>query len=216
MKFRTGFVTNSSSISYILFNVKNVKLWDYLTRLGIKLDNSGVDEDDYPAFWDLEYDFREDGVFSNGTKITLPSGLMGQLHEEPPFDIYGVKMSESVSEWLITVFMENYLWRESDGDNTWKNNEAVNELSRILTQDIKKDIANFDATIEDAHIEYEQGFEIEVYTCEEIDIHDGVRTFKIPETDYEYGRKLGDDLDFDGVPGKVITQKWENDQWVTI
>lgn len=40
MKFRTDFVTNSSDTSYLAFNIKNEKLWDYLSSLGIKLENS--------------------------------------------------------------------------------------------------------------------------------------------------------------------------------
>ena len=39
MKFRTDFVTNSSDSSFLTFNIKNKKLYDFLTKLGIKIEN---------------------------------------------------------------------------------------------------------------------------------------------------------------------------------
>lgn len=41
MKFRTDFVTNSSDTSYISFNVKNQKLYDFIESLGIKIKSAG-------------------------------------------------------------------------------------------------------------------------------------------------------------------------------
>ena len=219
MKFRTDFVTNSSDTSYLAFNIKNSKLWDYLTSLGIKFENS------------------DKGVFSDSTQITLPSGIKGCLCEEPK-KIPVIFNFQSISEWLVSIFKHTYDWLDDTEDSddydeidNYENNEEddeeydedkpikmweafVEELSQIITPDVEKTVASMDDSIEKAHIEYEEGFEGVLYSCEAVDINNGVRTVTTPEKDFFYANDLSE-FDFDGEPGEVITQKWINGRWVT-
>lgn len=210
MKFRTDFVTNSSDTSYLAFNIKNKKLWEYLTNLGIKFDSCN------------------EGEFSDSTKITLPSGLKGMIQdEEGPGSGYASYKFKSVSEWLIHVFLNDFTYIEGcedgideddyDDDKPLEMWEAfTSELSQIISPDKKRCIAGMDGDIEYAHIEYQEGAETEMNICEEINIHDGIRTVKTPEEEFLGGLILGEDVDFDGTPGQVISQKWTDGRWVTV
>ena len=202
MKFRTDYVTNSSSESFIYFNVKNTKLFEYLQSLGLKIQSS------------------EEGVFSKDMTVTLPSGVTGWLDEEE--SIYPFYDTSSISEWLMKT-IEEYVWEnpldELDDDfdewqEYWKTNRK--ELSRILTKNVMKRIIEMDGYIEHADIVLEDGFEGTIYTCQEITIDNGIRVDTTPEETHRYGVKLEKDFNFKGDPGKVITQKWENGHWIAI
>lgn len=202
MKFRIDFVTNSSSESFIYFNVKNTKLFEYLQSLGLKIQSS------------------EEGVFSKDMTVTLPSGVTGWLDEEE--SIYPFYDTSSISEWLMKT-IEEFVWEnpldELDDDfdewqEYWKTNRK--ELSRILTKNVMKRIAEMDGYIEHADIVLEDGFEGTIYTCQEITIDNGIRVDTTPEETHRYGVKLEKDFNFKGDPGKVITQKWENGHWIAI
>ena len=202
MKFRIDFVTNSSSESFIYFNVKNTKLFEYLQSLGLRIQSA------------------EEGVFNKEMSVTLPSGVTGWLDEEE--SIYPFYDTSSISEWLMKT-IEEYVWEnpldELDDDfdewqEYWKTNRK--ELSRILTKNVMKRIIEMDGYIEHADIVLEDGFEGTIYTCQEITIDNGIRVDTTPEETHRYGVKLEKDFNFKGDPGKVITQKWENGHWSAI
>ena len=202
MKFRIDFVTNSSSESFIYFNVKNTKLFEYLQSLGLRIQSA------------------EEGVFNKEMSVTLPSGVTGWLDEEE--SIYPFYDTSSISEWLMKT-IEEYVWEnpldELDDDfdewqEYWKTNRK--ELSRILTKHVMKRITEMDGYIEHADIVLEDGFEGTIYTCQEITIDNGIRVDTTPEETHRYGVKLEKDFNFKGDPGKVITQKWENGHWIAI
>ena len=202
MKFRIDFVTNSSSESFIYFNVKNTKLFEYLQSLGLRIQSA------------------EEGVFNKEMSVTLPSGVTGWLDEEE--SIYPFYDTSSISEWLMKT-IEEYVWEnpldELDDDfdewqEYWKTNRK--ELSRILTKNVMKRIIEMDGYIEHADIVLEDGFEGTIYTCQEITIDNGIRVDTTPKETHRYGVKLEKDFNFKGDPGKVITQKWENGHWIAI
>ena len=209
MKFRTDFVTNSSDTSYLAFNIKNKELFDYLSRLGIHIDTG------------------EQGVFDDNTEFTLPSGIRVAKGDEgigPNIDDY-----HSISEWLIDVFINEYIWAEEYAENDFddeeydedaeydkRREEYKAELKSIITIEERQLIRKMDSSIEYAHIEQEEGFEGELYTCKAVDVRDGIRTETIPERDFLYGLSIEEEFDFEGEPGEVSTQRWENGHWVTV
>ena len=222
MIFRSDFVTNSSSSSYLAFNVKNRKLWDYLSGLGFDFDNSQPEDDD------PDFEPFEDGVFSDGTIITLPSGIKGFLNWEEVPDVLGIRSFKTISEWIIHVIEEGYNWFDADtvdedddirdyDDRTWKYSEAEKELSEVLDPDRILEISDMEDNIEYASIEFEDCDECGYNACERIEVKGGTRTIEFPQEGLWRGIEL-EEYDAEnngGNPGEIITQKWENGCWVT-
>ena len=175
MKFRTDFVTNSSDSSFLAFNVKNKKLFKYLKKLGIKIEET------------------EKGTFTEGMRVTLPSGASQHIFFEEYWDFPYVEDCSSISAWLIKMI----LWEL--GDLGWRDEddpveEFTKELTRILekanlisvdwnmiedwAQDemddqLSESFDKMDKYIEQADIEHAYGFEGEVGPLEYIRIKDG-------------------------------------------
>ena len=210
MKFRTDFVTNSSDTSYISFNVKNHKLYDFIESLGIKINSKG------------------DGVLDDSMEIVLPSGMVGRDNGEAQLRTSASK--DSISKWIM-LCIQNFELDDVDGlieeredtdeDFDWDEKcdeylEAFrDELSELLTGNAINQAASMDDGIEYRTIRHEEGFEGTIYISEEIDIRDGKRTVTTPRESLVYGKSM-DEFDFDGTPGRMITQKWAGGRWLSV
>lgn len=210
MKFRTDFVTNSSSSSFISYNIKNKKLYDYVESLGIKIKSS------------------DDGVLESDMKLVLPSGLIGKLDDSGEISYSWVSSSSNSISGIIMETIEQSIlsdypepdnqpedWTEYEDEMIEKYREELGELLPSYYA-----VSSMDGDIEYAWIENEVGFEGEYNCSEVIEVKDGTRTVKIPTESLSTGEELkkGSNLGcgFNISPGKMLTQKWENGRWVTI
>ena len=210
MKFRTDFVTNSSDTSYISFNVKNQKLYDFIESLGIKIKSAG------------------DGILSDRMEIILPSGMVGR--DDGEAQLRSLASEGSISGWIM-LCIQNFVLDDVDGlieeqeepdeDFDWdeacdEHLEAFNdELSELLSWDVINHASSMDDDIEYGTIRHEEGFEGTIFMSEEIDIRNGKRTVTTPRESLVYGEGLKE-FDFSGTPGEVITQQLRNGQWYTV
>lgn len=83
MKFRTDFVTNSSSSSFLIFHIENKPLLHRLEALGIRFDNVSQ------------------GDFSNGMRVTLPTGQSACIQDDAMWHLPDLDGSTSLSAWLL-------------------------------------------------------------------------------------------------------------------
>lgn len=175
MKFRSGFVTNSSSSSFLVFNIKNPELYNFLTSLGIKIGNS------------------DDGEFNDGMEITLPTGEKMNLYDDEIADWMATPdEASSISSWIMETILYEvesvYPAKELD-----EYSDFVIALLRLLNEKgvikfnmddvehwdretLENELSYFDkmdASIEDANIELNTGFEGEVIHLEDVTAKNG-------------------------------------------
>lgn len=197
MKFRSDFVTNSSSSNYISYNIKNKKLYDYIESLGIKINSPG------------------DGILDSGMELVLPSGLVGRLDDSGEIS-YG--QVASITDFVVDTIEQSIIsdypepdeppedWTEYEDEMIEKYREELSDLLRHFRG------SNMDGDIEYAHVENEAGFEGEYRFSEVIEVKNGIKTVKIPTESLFTGEAFNED-NFDGWPGKTYTQRWINGRW---
>ena len=160
MKFRTDFVTNSSDASFIAFNVKNRKLYDFLKSFGIVFKGT------------------KDGEFREGMDIVLPSGKSTTI-ENGDWMLPDVGDFSSESAWLVAMMLEEIDTRRCGNIDRDELSDYSMELIKILNDagithldpdadeldpeefqsDLEKALHVYDKAIEYASIEQTSGFE---------------------------------------------------------
>ena len=185
MKFRTDFVTNSSDSSFLTFNIKNKKLYDFLTKLGIKIENV------------------KEGELSDRMILTLPTGEKGEIDGSNNWFLPYPNSYKSLSAWVLGTLVGQMgnlyeLEEEEDEDEEWVDEELVFckkllelfkqagilELDWEMIEDwsesdviaaFDKAVGDMDGDIIEAVIERSYGMEGTVEHLEYVEIHEGNR-----------------------------------------
>lgn len=190
MKFRSDFVTNSSSSSFIAFNVCNLELFDYLQSLGIKITNT------------------KHGEFDASMEVKLPSGEKMEFWQMEEADYIPSPSKNTMAVWVMLLLLMEietvYPSKELDEYTEFTielikilNAAGITDLDmdnckdwtkEMLEEQLTKSVAHMNRSTESAEIEVCSGFEGEVCFLE----------YSTARNGYELNLWMNDESDDEG------------------
>ncbi len=174
MKIRSDFVTNSSSSSFIIFDIHHPTLFEMLNRFGIEIRNTVRNH------------------FTAGMEVVLPSGKSMKLWEKEADCLPYYDESSSISNWIISIILNEIesVWPVKEMDeysdftlellNLLNNKEIINfdmenckEWNKDLLDNQLSKLDVMDSDIIAADVEFNSGFEGEITQLEYIAMRNG-------------------------------------------